>query len=146
MYVSFFFFNDTATTEIYTLSLHDALPISAVPYRNRGIGASVADLERDRFCLSLTARTSCLRWGRESLHLSTATSTSEARVVSAAQKHRRPRAGGLESTAASLAPTPQGKTIDNGDESHGKSLPRRSTTSFGSVFGGFVRYLPKNTR
>src|SRR5256885_3263716 len=26
----FFFFNDTATTEIYTLSLHDALPISAV--------------------------------------------------------------------------------------------------------------------
>src|SRR2546430_13153150 len=28
--VFFFFFNDTATTEIYTLSLHDALPISAV--------------------------------------------------------------------------------------------------------------------
>src|SRR3982750_5060373 len=27
--VFFFFFNDTATTEIYTLSLHDALPISA---------------------------------------------------------------------------------------------------------------------
>src|SRR3712207_8049711 len=25
----YFFFNDTATTEIYTLSLHDALPISA---------------------------------------------------------------------------------------------------------------------
>src|SRR2546425_9361258 len=27
--MSFFFFNDTATTEIYTLSLHDALPILA---------------------------------------------------------------------------------------------------------------------
>src|SRR6476659_11203614 len=27
----FFFFNDTATTEIYTLSLHDALPISVFP-------------------------------------------------------------------------------------------------------------------
>src|SRR5215468_12779365 len=27
--VFFFFFNDTATTEIYTLSLHDALPISS---------------------------------------------------------------------------------------------------------------------
>src|SRR5438132_14436617 len=27
----FFFFNDTATTEIYTLSLHDALPISEQP-------------------------------------------------------------------------------------------------------------------
>src|SRR3712207_8473109 len=26
-YLFFFFFNDTATTEIYTLSLHDALPI-----------------------------------------------------------------------------------------------------------------------
>src|SRR6266404_9709591 len=30
-----FFFNDTATTEIYTLSLHDALPISA-PSRDPG--------------------------------------------------------------------------------------------------------------
>src|SRR3712207_9206516 len=29
----FFFFNDTATTEIYTLSLHDALPISPGPVR-----------------------------------------------------------------------------------------------------------------
>src|SRR6266513_4649684 len=29
----FFFFNDTATTEIYTLSLHDALPISHWRYR-----------------------------------------------------------------------------------------------------------------
>ena len=27
----FFFFNDTATTEIYTLSLHDALPILIIP-------------------------------------------------------------------------------------------------------------------
>src|SRR2546429_6684027 len=27
---TFFFFNDTATTEIYTLSLHDALPISII--------------------------------------------------------------------------------------------------------------------
>src|SRR5438132_13432244 len=29
----FFFFNDTATTEIYTLSLHDALPISTPLWR-----------------------------------------------------------------------------------------------------------------
>src|SRR5947209_13543865 len=28
--IFFFFFNDTATTEIYTLSLHDALPISGL--------------------------------------------------------------------------------------------------------------------
>src|SRR2546422_6208676 len=32
---SFFFFNDTATTEIYTLSLHDALPISR---KRAGVG------------------------------------------------------------------------------------------------------------
>src|SRR5260370_8473921 len=32
---SFFFFNDTATTEIYTLSLHDALPIFFQPGASR---------------------------------------------------------------------------------------------------------------
>src|SRR2546427_9452948 len=32
----FFFFNDTATTEIYTLSLHDALPISSTSARLTG--------------------------------------------------------------------------------------------------------------
>src|SRR5689334_25041080 len=38
---SFFFFNDTATTEIYTLSLHDALPILLwLP-----IGISIKDWE-----------------------------------------------------------------------------------------------------
>src|SRR2546429_6545296 len=38
---SFFFFNDTATTEIYTLSLHDALPICVrrrAPHRRRSAG------------------------------------------------------------------------------------------------------------
>src|SRR3712207_7341597 len=41
MYVTlvfFFFFNDTATTEIYTLSLHDALPISRPADRCRAAG------------------------------------------------------------------------------------------------------------
>src|SRR5438067_6341473 len=38
----FFFFNDTATTEIYTLSLHDALPI----YRNVGGGERTARILR----------------------------------------------------------------------------------------------------
>src|SRR3712207_8292390 len=33
----FFFFNDTATTEIYTLSLHDALPIFVRRPRRRGV-------------------------------------------------------------------------------------------------------------
>src|SRR6266568_6188669 len=33
LFYFFFFFNDTATTEIYTLSLHDALPIGPAPKR-----------------------------------------------------------------------------------------------------------------
>src|SRR3712207_6859284 len=33
----FVFFNDTATTEIYTLSLHDALPISTLEFARRTI-------------------------------------------------------------------------------------------------------------
>src|SRR2546426_7270051 len=41
----FFFFNDTATTEIYTLSLHDALPISLV---HRDPPARLRDDEADR--------------------------------------------------------------------------------------------------
>src|SRR3712207_7804107 len=54
----FVFFNDTATTEIYTLSLHDALPISGgsppwgSPSTRRGAArtrnASGARIERDR--------------------------------------------------------------------------------------------------
>src|SRR2546430_7383398 len=42
----FFFFNDTATTEIYTLSLHDALPISHVTrerFTAGGLRAAIGD-------------------------------------------------------------------------------------------------------
>src|SRR3712207_8380111 len=39
-----FFFNDTATTEIYTLALHDALPISGAPAALRTSGRSRAGL------------------------------------------------------------------------------------------------------
>src|SRR5215813_7951173 len=38
--IVFFFFNDTATTEIYTLSLHDALPISSTSARGSVSGRS----------------------------------------------------------------------------------------------------------
>src|SRR5256884_1469274 len=38
----FFFFNDTATTEIYTLSLHDALPISPTrSFKGHGVKAAL---------------------------------------------------------------------------------------------------------
>src|SRR5258708_16692137 len=39
-FLLFFFFNDTATTEIYTLSLHDALPISMGRLDHRGLRAA----------------------------------------------------------------------------------------------------------
>src|SRR3712207_7124410 len=45
-YVWFFFFNDTATTEIYTLSLHDALPIWVAVRPGRGAELPLAGLRR----------------------------------------------------------------------------------------------------
>src|SRR3712207_9526531 len=45
----FFFFNDTATTEIYTLSLHDALPISLY-HRRRGADPAPASQDIPSGC------------------------------------------------------------------------------------------------
>src|SRR5476649_3083488 len=47
-YVFFFFFNDTATTEIYTLSLHDALPICGICHRQLPAPGPAAAPERPR--------------------------------------------------------------------------------------------------
>src|SRR6516165_8144686 len=46
----FFFFNDTATTKIYTLSLHDALPIF-VPAVVRGKTGHISGLKKEDFVL-----------------------------------------------------------------------------------------------
>src|SRR2546425_12482032 len=70
-FVRFFFFNDTATTEIYTLSLHDALPISGASAAARpATGPTVALLPNPRSdCLprSCGSRAVCPRldgvWG-----------------------------------------------------------------------------------
>src|SRR2546430_16328436 len=40
LFFFFFFFNDTATTEIYTLSLHDALPIFPLALKRAGLTLS----------------------------------------------------------------------------------------------------------
>src|SRR2546430_8272945 len=53
--VLFFFFNDTATTEIYTLSLHDALPI----WESRCVSGTCCSSPS-------TSRQSCSRAGRPS--------------------------------------------------------------------------------
>src|SRR3712207_9270113 len=59
-HIFYFFFNDTATTEIYTLSLHDALPIYIeLPEQVVQVGTEIfvkvidIDLERRRISLSL---------------------------------------------------------------------------------------------
>src|SRR5256885_12197726 len=44
----FFFFNDTATTEIYTLSLHDALPISGRQPQAEGVRGEDDRVRRER--------------------------------------------------------------------------------------------------
>src|SRR3712207_8027650 len=41
-----FFFNDTATTEIYTLPLHDALPICVVELRRRAAGVALDEADQ----------------------------------------------------------------------------------------------------
>src|SRR3712207_8677088 len=45
----FYFFNDTATTEIYTLSLHDALPISII-HISSDFGHVGSNLDRAAYC------------------------------------------------------------------------------------------------
>src|SRR3712207_8579913 len=54
--LSFFFFNDTATTEIYTLSLHDALPISPSKERPPGLLRSISTRPRRRGLPRTSAR------------------------------------------------------------------------------------------
>ena len=68
--VVFFFFNDTATTEIYTLSLHDALPIST----------SVASIRLDSTCMKLTIPYSA-QWPGESWRPSAAIFSGPSRVA-----------------------------------------------------------------
>src|SRR2546426_9338384 len=57
----FFFFNDTATTEIYTLSLHDALPIWLQERKH----ASVVAHKRDGFVSNVLGEVHVLRFAGE---------------------------------------------------------------------------------
>src|SRR3712207_7526317 len=57
VYYCLFFFNDTATTEIYTLSLHDALPISSTTAAAASRhGADASTSARDAGARDLTRR------------------------------------------------------------------------------------------
>src|SRR5713226_10296119 len=62
----FFFFNDTATTEIYTLSLHDALPISPddLNRQRRAVRANAGwNRERDRKSTRLNSSHPSISYG-----------------------------------------------------------------------------------
>ena len=59
-FLFFFFFNDTATTEIYTLSLHDALPISPSGYSSIN---SVSPARFAKFERSITDLLNVREWG-----------------------------------------------------------------------------------
>src|SRR3712207_7831937 len=54
-----FFFNDTATTEIYTLSLHDALPIFSRPARASSSVCATWDFGLSSPILSMASRNFC---------------------------------------------------------------------------------------
>src|SRR2546425_5007317 len=83
--IPFFFFNDTATTEIYTLSLHDALPIfvSSQPKPAQNVEKSRKFGSRSRNIVAVVARVRITRsradsgragssssWGRSEEHTS----------------------------------------------------------------------------
>src|SRR5258708_31961333 len=92
----FFFFNDTATTEIYTLSLHDALPISATQRRRGPDGSHAGADPPGRLGEELRA----LRGDRADQHLRDRKSTrlnSSHQIISYAVfclKKKKPRAPG----------------------------------------------------
>src|SRR6266536_242084 len=71
--ILFFFFNDTATTEIYTLSLHDALPISAMITSAvrcctpRIVQSSSTALAKGRICSSIASESPSICSSRKSM-------------------------------------------------------------------------------
>src|SRR2546426_8560819 len=68
--IFFFFFNDTATTEIYTLSLHDALPISTCSSCSRAGSVTTWASASSSGSDPSSARRSCARGARSEEHTS----------------------------------------------------------------------------
>src|SRR2546430_12728574 len=81
---SFFFFNDTATTEIYTLSLHDALPISLV----KGTLSELVDTLGFRSNGRDVARPACTPQDRKSTRLNSSHSQISYAVFCLKKKRR----------------------------------------------------------
>src|SRR2546430_3912269 len=64
----FFFFNDTATTEIYTLSLHDALPISCCASRKCSKQLTLTTQSKEQSSNGSSSANPC--WKRSEEHTS----------------------------------------------------------------------------
>src|SRR2546430_3410260 len=104
----FFFFNDTATTEIYTLSLHDALPIcfsasqiNPVALAHLNLPASKCPLFNDgKFCIPTVAGTP----DRKSTRLNS--SHSQISYAVFCLKKKKTSMQSLSSTASTLRQSP----------------------------------------
>src|SRR2546427_9576076 len=80
----FFFFNDTATTEIYTLSLHDALPICRRTSSSRGYSLWLSSL-------AATSRTATIFSDRKSTRLNSSHSQISYAVFCLKKKKKKKR-------------------------------------------------------
>src|SRR2546426_6469527 len=126
----FFFFNDTATTEIYTLSLHDALPIyGALLGRGapRTLGGRVPFRERQRASPSsvvLSAQRATSTQAPRAAASSVASSTAWARIPSASDgdgvvpvlipSSRRPTSGAIRVRPVTSSGSPSAATVGGG--------------------------------
>src|SRR2546430_12016940 len=104
----FFFFNDTATTEIYTLSLHDALPISS---RRRRPG-SWTDSSRGPMRRRATGA-GCPSQDRKSTRLNSSHSQISYAVFSLKKKNQE-----AQRSAAPSLPEPQAPTLQQAHQKH----------------------------
>src|SRR2546430_13613444 len=85
---SFFFFNDTATTEIYTLSLHDALPISRASIWNRSTSLPTVSLSDCRAAAEAVTSTIWVTADRKSTRLNSSHSQISYAVFCLKKKYR----------------------------------------------------------
>src|SRR3712207_9231657 len=99
------FFNDTATTEIYTLSLHDALPISATSrLQVTGTDRSAAGSRRVRKTVAAPRRDSWATWP--------STQTSPSRPIHSATLRATVRTGQGASGVEGEVTPPACQTVD----------------------------------
>src|SRR2546422_1896829 len=103
----FFFFNDTATTEIYTLSLHDALPI--FPRRRRASSCS----------RSWTGSRWCPRPDRKSTRLNSSHGYISYAVFCLKKKSERPQSDALGLRGAGCRRYGQAGRLEDGELAHG---------------------------